>query len=54
MRDPFITEVRRIRAKLAKEREKDPEGFRARLKAIEEVNKHRLVRLEPRRIKPVK
>jgi len=50
MRDPFIAEIRKIRSKMYKEFEKDPDAFWARIKAIEEKHKDRLVRLKPRRL----
>jgi hypothetical protein len=53
MKDPFVAEIRKIRNKLNRLIEKHPEQFEARMQAIREQYKDRLVRLGPRRIKKV-
>jgi hypothetical protein len=53
MKDLIIAEIRKIRRKLDKEFRENPERSRARLKAIEEQYKDRVVRLKPRGISKV-
>jgi ElaB/YqjD/DUF883 family membrane-anchored ribosome-binding protein len=50
MKNPFVEEIRKIRAKLNKMLRENPKQYEARIQAIREQYKDRLVRFPPKRL----